>query len=418
MARRRKRSIRSSGWMQAVMFNSLLILIPVIGAQVVGGAFSGATFSEAPSVEAIDQTRHNMDDAFTAMAPRNAADKYKFWHDIVSRELTARDVTAARGFLMAAPQMLDREDVKELMAAANSEITGTEDERIALAALRKLPVAVSQRFANAMGSARNLNTQVDPAEENAAGTEPEAEEPADETVSPIVAARFALLGTYADLANHSERWMKGDRVDELVLKITGIGLEQADQQDALAESNIRALSILKSARRSRRITPEFNDYLTDRLNAALPDSVLKPALEEAFADLAITKVRVQRVRAAYASALNAKGLARLETDLAQIDRIGTLTDPSAAVTLIEQVKDSADLRRVRLIAEAGGDRSVALFKQMGPGAMRVADTGVRWTRELVLQFMGLTAAGLVMFWVTWSTLRRSLRRRRRIEAPQ
>tara|TARA_R110002167_G_scaffold211881_1_gene416517 strand:- start:1340 stop:2554 length:1215 start_codon:yes stop_codon:yes gene_type:complete len=404
--------------MQAVMFNSLLILIPVIGAQVVGGAFSGATFSEAPSVEAIDQTRHNMDDAFTAMAPRNSADKYKFWHDIVSRELTARDVTAARGFLMAAPQMLDREDVKELMAAANSEITGTEDERIALAALRKLPVAVSERFAEAMGSARNLNTQVDPAEEIAAGAEPEAEEPADETVSPIVAARFALLGTYADLANHSERWMKGDRVDELVLKITGIGLEQADQPDALAESNIRALSILKSARRSRRLTPEFNDYLTDRLNAALPDSVLKPALEEAFADLAITKVRVQRVRAAYASALNPKGLARLETDLAQIDRIGTLTDPSAAVTLIEQVKDSADLRRVRLIAEAGGDRSVALFKQMGPGAMRVADTGVRWTRELVLQFMGLTAAGLVMFWVTWSTLRRNLRRRPRIEAPQ
>ena len=418
MARRRKRSIRSSGWMQAVMFNSLLILIPVIGAQVVGGAFSGATFSEAPSVEAIDQTRHNMDDAFTAMAPRNSADKYKFWHDIVSRELTARDVTAARGFLMAAPQMLDREDVKELMAAANSEITGTEDERIALAALRKLPVAVSERFAEAMGSARNLNTQVDPAEEIAAGAEPEAEEPADETVSPIVAARFALLGTYADLANHSERWMKGDRVDELVLKITGIGLEQADQPDALAESNIRALSILKSARRSRRLTPEFNDYLTDRLNAALPDSVLKPALEEAFADLAITKVRVQRVRAAYASAINPKGLARLETDLAQIDRIGTLTDPSAAVTLIEQVKDSADLRRVRLIAEAGGDRSVALFKQMGPGAMRVADTGVRWTRQLVLQFMGLTAAGLVMFWVTWSTLRRNLRRRPRIEAPQ
>jgi len=409
--------------MQAVMFNSLLILIPVIGAQVVGGAFSGATFSEAPSVEAIDQTRHNMDDAFSAMAPRNSADKYKFWHDIISRELTARDVTAARGFLMAAPQMLDREDVKELMAAANSEITGTEDERIALAALRKLPVAVSERFADATGSARNLNTQVDPDEDNADVTvpDPEAGELADEAVSPIVAARFALLGTHADLANHSERWMKGDRVDELVLKITGIGLDQADQADqpdALAESNIRALSILKSARRSRRITPEFNDYLTDRLNAALPDSVLKPALEEAFADLAITKVRVQRARAAYESAINPKGLARLETDLAQIDRIGTLTDPSAAVTLIEEVKDSADLRRVRLIAEAGGDRSVALFKQMGPGAMRVADTGVRWTRELVLQFMGLTAAGLVMFWVTWSTLRRSLRRRPRIEAPQ
>ena len=127
------------------MFNSLLILMPVIAAQILGAAFSGATFSDAPTVEAIDQTRHNMDESFAAMAPRNADDKYKFWQDIVSRELTARDVTAARGFLLTAPQMLSREEVKELMAAADAEVTGTEDERIALAALSKKPRLSNQR---------------------------------------------------------------------------------------------------------------------------------------------------------------------------------------------------------------------------------------------------------------------------------
>ena len=408
--------------MQAVIFNSLLILIPVIGAQILGGAFSGATFSDAPSVEAIDQTRHNMDEAFTAMSPRNASDKYKFWHDIVSRELTARDVTAARGFLMTAPQMLSRDEVKELMVAADSEVTGTEDERIAMAALRKLPVEVSQRFAAAMGSARNMNTQVEPNEDDGEGTPSEAAAEGDQAEegddTPVAEARFALLGTHADLANHSERWLAGDRVDKLVLKITGIGLAQAAQPDVDVEANVRALSILKSARRSRRITPEFTEYLTDRLNDALPDDVLQPALKDAFAELATTKVRVDRVRTAYEGAIDPKGLARLETDLAQVDRIGSLTSPSAAVTLIEQVKDSADLRRVRLIAEAGGERSVALVKQMGPNALRIADTGVRWTRELVLQFMGLTAAGLIMFWVTLSTFRRNIRRRPRMEAPQ
>ncbi|MEH6486914.1 hypothetical protein [Hyphomonas oceanitis] len=410
------------------MFNSLLILMPVIAAQILGAAFSGATFSDAPTVEAIDQTRRNMDESFAAMAPRNADDKYKFWHDIVSRELTARDVTAARGFLLTAPQMLSREEVKELMAAADAEVTGTEDERIALAALRKLPVEVSQRFAEASGAARNMSTLTEPVGDTITETPAEEPEPApaatedapaEEAPSPVAEARFAMLGTHADLANHSERWLQGDRVDELVLKITGIGLAESSAQDATAEANIRALSILKSARRSRRMTPEFTDYITDRLDAALPDSALKPALEEAFTDLATTKVRVERVRAAYAGAINPKGLARLESDLAQINRIGTLTDPAAAVTLIEQVRDGADLRRVRLIAEAGGDRSVALVKQMGPSAMRIADTGVRWTRELVLQFMGLTAAGLVLFWVTLSTLRRTLLRRRpRLEAPQ
>ena len=409
------------------MFNSLLILMPVIAAQILGAAFSGATFSDAPSVEAIDQTRRNMDESFEAMAPRNAGDKYKFWHDIVSRELTARDVTAARGFLLTAPQMLSREEVKELMAAADAEVTGTEDERIALAALRKLPVEVSQRFAEASGAAHNMNTLTVPVEE-APAVEPTPEDMApspagdaalEDEPSPVAEAQFAMLGTHADLANHSERWLEGDRVDEMVLKITGIGLAESSETDAMAEANIRALSILKSARRSRRMTPEFTEYLTARIDAALPDSALKPALEEAVGDLATTKVRVERVRKAYGGAINEKGLARLESDLIQINRIGSLTDPAAAITLIEQVKDSADLRRIRLIAEAGGDRSVALAKQMGPSAMRIADTGVRWTRELVLQFMGLTAAGLVMFWVTLSTLRRTMMRRRpRLEAPQ
>jgi hypothetical protein len=420
MARRRKSTVRSSGWMQAVMFNSLLILIPVISSHILDGAFSGATFAEAPTPEAIDQTRHNMDEAFTAMSPRNGADKYKFWHDIVSRELTARDVSAARGFLLTAPQMLSREEVKELMAAADAEVTGTEDERIAMVALRKLPVDVSQRFAGALGTARNMDTRPEPVEGDAPAAEPGIIEPTavDDDPPPVAEARFAVLGTHADLANHSERWLAGDRVDELVLKITGIGLAQAAAGDPNAEANIRALSILKSARRSRRMSPEFTDYITERIDAALPDSALRPALEDAFGELAVTKVRVERVRKAYEGAISQKGLDRLETDLAQIDRIGVLTDPAAAVTLIEQVKDSADLRRIRLITEAGGDRSVALVKQLGPAAMRIADTGVRWTRDLVLQFMGLTAAALVLFWVTLSTLRRNLRRRPRVEAPQ
>ena len=95
------------------------------------------------------------------------------------------------------------------------------------------------------------------------------------------------------------------------------------------------------------------------------------------------------------------------------------------VSVYAQNKDYHDTVKKRLkrlarwlIAEAGGDRSVALVKQMGPHALRIADTGVRWTRELVLQFMGLTAAGLIMFWVTLSTFRRNLHRPPRLEAPQ
>ena len=137
--------------------------------------------------------------------------------------------------------------------------------------------------------------------------------------------------------------------------------------------------------------------------------MLRPALEEALGELATTSVRVDRVRNAYLNSINAEGLLELETDLTQIDRIGMLTSTPAAITLIEHVKDSSDLRRARLLAEAGGDRSVALVKQDGPGALRIADTGIKWTRQLMLQVLGLTASGLALLFVMIATFRRNVR---------
>ena len=125
---------KSSGWMQAVVFNSLLILMPVIAAQSLAMAFSGESFSESPTIESIDQTRRNIDETFASIAPRNGGDKYKFWHDIVERELMDMDVAAARGFLLAAPQMLDRESVRELEADSSGVKLDRPDDRMAAAA--------------------------------------------------------------------------------------------------------------------------------------------------------------------------------------------------------------------------------------------------------------------------------------------
>ncbi|HAE27147.1 MAG TPA: hypothetical protein DCG58_08300 [Hyphomonas adhaerens] len=407
--------------MQAVVFNSMLILLPVIGAQVLGAAFSGSAFSDSPGIEAIDQTRKNMDEAFASFAPRNPSDRYEFWYDVVDRELSQRDVAAAHGFLLAAPQMLDRKDVKELMVAADAERLDRADDRLTAAALRKLPTAISLKYEEAQVSERVVDVQsglvetpvidaADAGDAPLAGPEVEVSSERAATES-----RFRLLGTFQDLAENSERWVRGDRIDEVALKITAIGLLEAETADGLSDANIRAASILKSALRSRRLTDDFQDYLSARVNAALPDSDLRPALEAALGELTTIDVRTERVKAAFIDSIDARGLQRLETDLEQIDRIGLLTSPAAAVTLIEQLEDSADLRRVRLIAEAGGDRAVALVKQSGAGALRIADTGVRWTIQMVLQVMGMTAAGLALIFVTWSTFRRNIRKKKKLE---
>ncbi|MEZ6002456.1 hypothetical protein [Hyphomonas sp.] len=423
MARRRKSTEKTSGWMQAVVFNSMLILLPVIGAQVLGAAFSGSAFSDSPGIEAIDQTRKNMDEAFASFAPRNPADRYEFWYDVVDRELSERDVAAAHGFLLAAPQMLERKDVKELMVAADAERLDRSDDRLTAAALRKLPTAISLKYEEAQVSERVVDVQSGLVDAPEAAIEPtdteiENQDSPDVEVSSERAAtdtRFRLLGTFQDLAENSDRWLRGDRMDEIALKITAIGLLEAETADGLSDANIRAASILKSALRSRRLTEDFQDYLADRVDNALPDSALRPALEEALGELATVDVRTERVKAAFVDSIDARGLQRLESDLEQIDRIGTLTSPAAAVTLIERVEDASDLRRIRLIAEAGGDRAVALVKQSGASALRIADTGVRWTLQMVLQVMGMTAAGLALIFVTWSTFRRNIRKKKKLE---
>ncbi|HAO36591.1 MAG: hypothetical protein JJ954_09925 [Hyphomonas sp.] len=412
---------KSSGWMQAVVFNSLLILMPVIAAQSLAMAFSGESFSESPTIESIDQTRRNIDETFASIAPRNGGDKYKFWHDIVERELMDMDVAAARGFLLAAPQMLDRESVRELEADSSGVKLDRPDDRMAAAALRKLPLDIGLKFEKAQASAgpRNTPSSTSIVEEEEASDDPADTQDADvPNEEPEVTVwgntrpsdrRFVLLGSFSDLANNSERWLKGDRVDPITLKITALALIGEEGSDGVSDGNVRAASILKSARRARRMTPEFTAYMKSRLNDALPDTVLRPALEESLGELATTSVRVDRVRSAYLNSIDAGGLQQLEKDLAQIDRIGMLTSTPAAITLIEHVKDSSDLRRARLLAEAGGDRSVALVKQDGPGALRIADTGIKWTQQLMLQVMGLTASGLALLYVMIATFRRNVR---------
>ena len=63
-----------------------------------------------------------------------------------------------------------------------------------------------------------------------------------------------------------------------------------------------------------------------------------------------------------------------------------------------------------MLAEAGGTQAVALVKERGNEALRVADAGVRWDNTMVLEIMSLTAAGLLLFWVALSTFRIYFRR--------
>lgn len=394
--------------MLAVMFNSLLILLPVIGANTVRKAYEGVGVAEQPTIDAIMQTKDRIDHAFEELSPNEADRKLPFWQDKVQRALEEKDVDALRGYLIAAPAMLGNDLGKQVRARAEAESKGTADERLIRAALQKMPESVARAIEYEIGLPQAPITPPEPAV-----AVPVPEEIAGEEIGEVIEAgvrpeldwRFRLLGSYGDLAAMSQRWVGGDWSDSIVFKLTGIGLVQQGISDGLSDGHIRAVSIVKSASRSKRLTPQFTEYLDALTSAAVPQDVLMPAVEAVLGEVATTDVRGARVRDAFAQSIDPAGLKRLEIDLEQIDKIATLTSPAATLTLLSVAEDGTDLRRARMLAEAGGMQAVALVKERGNEALRVADAGVRWDNSMVLEIMSLTAAGLLLFWVALSTFR-------------
>ena len=415
--------------MLAVMFNSLLILLPVIGARAISNAYDQDLTSREGAAEALQHANVRLLEELTAFGPRDEDSKLPYWQDRIIAELDARNMSAVRGYLLAAPQMLGRDLGEQIRVRAEAEVTGTPDERLIRAALQKLPENVAMRImeterynppapqtpAALPGEAGPTETPEPPSELGEAAApaeEPEAPEPAAD--APIVLQanvrsederRFQILGSYADLAVMSQRWIEGDRSDELVVKLTGLGLIQQDYSDGLSDATALSVSILKSARRSQRLTASFSDYLAEQVDAALPDAALEPALQEAFRDLATTEVRAERVRAAYGASINQAGLGPLEGDLDQIQRLAAQTSPGGALTVLAVIEDGTDLQRARLLAEAGGERLIVLVRERGREGLKIADAGISWNRNTVLEIMSLTAAGMLLFWVMLSTVR-------------
>lgn len=412
------------------MFNSLLILLPVIGARAISNAYDQDLTSREGAAEALQHANVRLLEELTTFGPRDEDSKLPYWQDRIIAELDARNMSAVRGYLLAAPQMLGRDLGEQVRVRAEAEVTGTPDERLIRAALQKLPENVALRIMETERYTPPAAQAPAARPEQAPGAEPEqpAADPAadsDEAApqepdapasveAPIVLQanvrsederRFQILGSYADLAAMSQRWIEGDRSDELVVKLTGLGLVQQEYSDGLSDAAALSVSILKSARRSQRLTPSFSDYLGEQVEAALPGTALEPALQEAFRDLATTEVRAERVRAAYSGSINQAGLAPLEADLDQIQRLAAQTSPSGALTVLAVIEDGTDLQRARLLAEAGGERLIVLVRERGREGLKIADAGISWNRNTVLEIMSLTAAGMLLFWVMLSTVR-------------
>lgn len=420
-SRWREREVkRPSSWRQALLFNSILLLLPLLAFQIIKGAYTSDVATNPMSLEALTETRSQIDTELTELSgPRG--NEREFWAGRIEATLQERDFSAARGYLLAAPMMLDRQDAAAVLAAAEAEQSGTKDQRLARAALLFLPDETRASYQRAIAPPSLPEPEPDTTEASQDPVqETEIEVPTAPAVSPSLAAieetrqtnsepfsgdrAFFLLGDPTDLTRRSQRWLAGEPVDSLQLRIRALGLMMQRQDTEEAQAFVEAASVLRAAHRSGRLSDRFSSYIESRVDDALPTDALRAELTLAFEPVMTTAQRSDSIFAAYSNAIQPEALDRLGRDMMIIARLAELTSSTGAMTLVEQASTPEDMRRAQLVAEAGGDRSVTLAREIGPKVLDLAQIGVKWSTNLVLQVMALMALVMALIWTTLSAL--------------
>jgi hypothetical protein len=437
---RKKRHLGAEGrhsGLQALAFNALLLFAPFLAAHVVIEAFAARGFGDSPTAEAVQQTRVEIDAAFEDMVAVSG-DPDGVWANAVDKQLRRDNLMAARGFLLAGPQMMSAERADSLRAAAAENLSGSEDQRLADAALLFLPNDVRNRYERLVRPSFVRIAPPAPGDgaEDAGDTGAERVS-ADETevpkVRPAVARfdmqvmprAFDLVGDAADLASRSARWLRNEPTDTMTLRLRGFAqvaaeaVERAEGETAPFSPADLALgvSVITAGHRAGRLDPDYVRHLRGRVNAALPEQILQTALEDVFARVETTTVRARSVREAFIDSARPNAVRRLALELELVSRIADRTSPTAAMDLIQHARNQDDLRRLRVITEAGGDRAAALSTELEGEILGLADSGVKWTRELSIRALLLCLMATIMVWVTLSALHNSIFHDNRRQGP-
>lgn len=407
-----------AGWFPAVMFNVLLFLLPFFAVQVVAAAFADTDDKMTPTADIIAETRKSIDRTFESLAADgNGARAY--WAELVDTQLDARNSSAARGFLLAAPQLLGREDARAIRAAASDEPSGSEDQRLLRAALLFLPNDVRNGYLEAarprgteliVADASEDAHQDDLIETNASTTNfPGLQDaafidPIDHMTKP---SDFFVLGTPEDLANKSRDWLRGDTRNTVELKLTGIAMTADSSELGLPPGRLQqAASVLKTAMKSGRLDEQYARTLHQRINAVIGTETLQYELDNALSEVAPLNVMSDRVQDAFAASIERRAALRLAPELNQIGRLAEVTGPVGALSLLEHANSSRDVRRARLIAEAGGDRAVALTTLIGERTLSLTGVNLQWSQRTILLLMAVAAASIALVLLVLSAMLR------------
>lgn len=344
-----------SGVFTAFVFNVCLVLLPIACAMavlVIGRDHLYAYEYSDAGARVISNRVAKMNSDLIQLD----FDRLRQWDDLIAMELQGNDIAAARGFLLSGGQMLPSRYSGPLNRAASRG-----DAALELEALEILTPGTRARYEERVPllSRRAANA----------------------TAQALAVGAAAPIGDAQDFELMARNLLAEPNTDATQFILTGLTLNLAGEFSRSA--NDGAAALLAASRRPD-FPAAFGADIRALINRAVPiEDFRQAALATAPTDQAGAYANAA---AAFRTAANAQRVAQVRAALEEIGGMSAAVSPSAAVDLITQATALRDLPRLRLIAQAAGDRAAAAAKRLPRDGelLRAAGGELTITRELAL----------------------------------
>lgn len=357
------------GQLSALAFNLCLLLLPLASAAalliIARDRLYAYEYSEA-GARAVAARVERLNGELIQLD----FDRQNQWDDLVAMELMADDVAAARGFLLSARGMLPGRALGQLNRRLSA---GASDAEIEFATLEMLTPGTRARY--------------------------EATVPllSRRAASGAVAPRLApppTLGSAEDFELMARALLAEPETDSLQFVLTGFSLGLAGE---LSPRALRGAAALLGASRRDDYPLGLEADIDALFTQAAP---LAPFRQAALAGASgEDSGAFANASAAFHATVNPRYVVSAEAVLEAVGAMSEATSHDAAVALLTHAANLRDLPKLRLVAQAAGNRAAAAAKRLQrDGRLLGAARGeLTMTRDLAaaIAFAALALAGLV-----------------------
>ena len=204
----------------------------------------------------------------------------------------------------------------------------------------------------------------------------------------VIASDLTGIGDVRDLVHEGQKISRGEEPDHLVLGLSVVGLAVTGATIASVGVALPARAGVSSMRMAAK-TGRFSKGLAANVGRLMHDAVDTKAVTNAAT--AAARLDLVAARSAARDAVRPATFARLRDVAADVAIIGRRAGVRGAQEALAITHDTAEVRRVALLAETRGVSTRAVLKILGRGALVLTTAG--------LTLLGWMAAGIGYVWI-------------------